>query len=423
MSKNTTQHKSPRKTEWDLKRVLSTTFVIFICALLILFFMFSDLSTSCDGSGRSQKGAVLAKVDGNRISIGDEALGRRIQQLQERDHDATHESVVRQALDSLVWEQVLLKAVRESGATLSDETRRAILYRYLQEAQVDPRQFAAYDRAYRQSVESSLNSDHLKNAFQADILSSARSTRLALQIDSEIEAIKNSIELVRVDIRALADSKLPKNDELKAWFEKTKSQGGGEAWKRAASFEKLNDANKKALLESWKKVNYAPLVMSVNQDSLTKLKAIEDSVKAGTAFAAAAQASGLPVVTTDYFAHGEMPKAGGTDLAIDSRDFHNQVLTLAAGAVSGVIQTPTSVLIFRLRDRKVVPDADLALASDKAAFEKLPQDRQETVRTALRGKLELLNRRLKYALVQDVFTDFYNRAGVTINEKNLGKEM
>jgi hypothetical protein len=426
MSKYAPSSNKKKKVEWDLKRILSTVFVATISALLVVFFIAGDIGSSC-GGGESKGGRpLLAKFSGGRIYLGDEELGNRISRMQEEYRGAEQKDLAKAALSQMVQERVFGAAARSYGLPLSEETRRAILYRYLDSVKVSPAQFASANRSYRKSVEDSINSDHQRRALQADIMASARSTRLWLRIDNEVQSMKTAIDVVALDLKTLLENKAPTNDELRTWFKGQKGIRGEESWRRATSFEALTPEARTSLIDSWKKANSTLILMGAIKEMGDQLKIVEDALKDGKSLEAAAASAALPLANSDFFAFGENPTAGGREIPVN-REFFSQLAGVATGAVSPLVKItgndgmPQAMLIFRVRDRRTIPDYNPSLVSDKASWDTLPKAEQDRIRNLMRAQLERIEKQTKYALFNDFFSSLYAKANVVLNTAELDK--
>jgi len=423
MSKHAHSSHPKKKVEWDLKRILSTIFVTTISALLVFFFIASDAISSC-GGGQSGR-PLLARYEGGRIYLGDEELAGAITRLQEQNRDANSKELAKTALNQVAQARIFAAAARRFGLPVTDETRGAFLRSYLETAKISPEQFRSASRNYQREVIASLEGEYTRRALQMDIMAAGRATRLGMRIDSEVQAMKTAIDAVSLDLRTLLEGKNPSNDELRTWFESQKGIRGDEPWRRATSFETLTADTRTSLIESWKKANAAVLLMGAVKEMDDKMKLVEDAVKAGKSLDEAARSAGLPLVQSDFFAFGESPKSGDRAIPVN-RDFFRQLAGVATGSTSPLIKIsgggesiPQAMLIFRVRERRTIPDYDPILVSDKAAFEKLPKPEQDRIRDLMRTQLKRIEEQTRYALFNDFFTSLWSAANFTIIEKTL----
>ena len=111
---------------------------------------------------------------------------------------------------------------------------------------------------------------------------------------------------------------------------------------------------------------------------------------------------------------------------LENRDFFRQLAGVATGSTSPLIKIsgggesiPQAMLIFRVRERRTIPDYDPILVSDKAAFEKLPKPEQDRIRDLMRTQLKRIEEQTRYALFNDFFTSLWSAANFTIIEKTL----
>ncbi|HOG64045.1 MAG TPA: SurA N-terminal domain-containing protein [Spirochaetota bacterium] len=422
MAKHASSAHSKQKVEWDLKRILSAIFVAAISGLLIVFFIASDAISSCSGSSGQNGRLLLAEYKGGRIYLGDRDLANTVDNMQEQYRSANSQELAREAVNRTGQARIFSSAARRLGTAVTEETLKALLLATFS----DPAQFNSADRSYQKEVLSQIETDFLRKALQTDIMASSRTTRLGLRIDSEIQAMKTAIDVVSLDLFTLIKNKTPSNEELKTWFESQKGTRGEEVWRKATAFEAVTGEARTALIESWKKANAAALMMGAVKEMDDKLKIVDNAVMAGQSLEAAAAAAGLPVLRTDFFAFGETPKAGETMVPVN-RDFFRTLSGVATGSTSTVVKIaekdgiPQAMLLFRVRERRTIPDYDPALIADKTAFDKLPASEQEKIRELIRTQLKRIEEQGKYALFNDFFTYLWMAANFTINEENLKK--
>jgi len=417
MSKSAQNRPSSKKDRWDFKRIASTVFIVFISALLILLFITGDLASSCSGGAAH---GVLARVNGNPVYYQSlvEEMNALQAQNQSAGQEADHEALLDQALDSYIVREVMLYGARKTGITLSEATRRTLLYRYLGQAQLPPAQFASASKSYRRDVERRINESYLCESLQADIYTSYNTTALGLRIENEVRARRAALDLVYVDVRQMAEGRSPSDEELRGFFEQASQSAGKEGWRKAASFEGLVPSAREELAASWKNETFTSAYLAIFQETESKMKKLEDGLAEGKSLALAAQEAGLPVYATAPFSWDEIPSSAGREFpALRAGEFYRQALTLPQGANSGVLKLPAefpqAFVFFQVRASQAAPKLDMDLLSNRAELEKLPAARQEELRQSFRTLVERHTERGRFALFQEAISFLYADAKVT----------
>ncbi|MDR2734416.1 MAG: SurA N-terminal domain-containing protein [Spirochaetota bacterium] len=416
MPKHIQNHPSVKKDQWDLKRILSTIFIVFISGLLILLFITGDIASSCGGGGAAQ--GLLAKIDGRSVYY--QQLGDEMNALQAENRNAgqeiDHEAILDQALDRHIARAVLLYGVKKSGLELAEATQLENLQRYLQQAEIPVSRFGSASKSWRREMERKLNEEYLCETFQSDIFAAPNPTELSLRIENEVRSKRVTVDLVYIDLRNMANAALPREGELETWFMQEAKAAGSETWRRAKSFEALNSAMRQELLDSWKKANFAQSYYAAFQETGDKMKTLEEGMAAGKNFALAAREAGVPLVQTAPFSWGEEPQAAGVSYPVNA-DFFRQALTLQPGSTSGVIKIPDDFpmvyAIFQVRARQNAPGINIDLVSNREDFQKLPQWQQDEMRQNLRSLADRQIQQVQYALFQEILNFYYKQARVT----------